>query len=53
MEIDVIKMLNQLRNGEDVVCPVCGKGILRPGNGDCNTSLRFICDECDEVLRIN
>jgi len=43
--------LNKLMNGEKVICPHCGKGILMPlNNTKPNNSSQFKCSECGEKL---
>lgn len=40
-----IKLLNEMRNGEEVICPKCNKGIMRtPYNP--KTAMFFQCDAC-------
>ncbi len=46
------EMMKKLRNGEEILCPVCGKGHLK-SIGDCTTTHCFECSECKKKLNIN
>ena len=45
-------LLKRIRNGEEVPCPKCKKGIIRPFNPDYKVNHAFICDFCKKGLMI-
>lgn len=52
MAEQVHEIIKKLREGQEVICPVCGKGHLKT-KGDAKESTCFICDSCGEKLNIN
>lgn len=49
---DVPLLIKELREGKEVVCPFCHKGLLMPV-GDYKTTHGFYCDRCNEEININ
>ncbi len=49
---EAINRLKKMKNGEEVKCKHCGKGIMRPV-GNAKTTSCFICDHCGVKLNIN
>lgn len=53
MYIDkTLEMVKKLRKGEDVSCPSCKKGIIRPC-GDKESTAVFQCDNCKKSLHVD
>lgn len=46
------KMIERLRKGEKVICPLCEKGTLET-RGNYRTSPGFQCTHCKKRLNIN
>lgn len=44
MEIDLI---DRLRNGEEIICPKCGKAVIEPFQTTADKAHAFNCPECD------
>lgn len=49
---EMIERLKKLRNGENVECKHCGKGIIKPV-GDCKTTKCFVCDSCGKRINLD
>ena len=47
---EFVKIYEKLRNGEDVECDSCHKGILKPKGADCKDTNCFECSYCKEKL---
>ena len=49
-----VKMLNDLRKGEQVHCPKCREGIMQASKGtDYRTTSCFVCSKCGLMFNIN
>ncbi len=52
MKIDYVKLIKDLRLGNEVVCPKCKEGnLITPY--DYKTSTYFYCTKCDCEININ
>lgn len=52
--MNILGLLNKLRNGEKVVCDECGKGVYQPVNG-ANSQIAhcFECSNCGTKINID
>jgi len=46
------EIINKVRNGETVICPLCGKGEIK-ATGDPQISHFFGCTNCKKGININ
>lgn len=46
------EMLNKLRRGEEVICPLCNKGVMVPV-GDYKITHGFHCSHCKKRLNLD
>ena len=54
MAISASELVKKLRNGERVVCSVCGKGYMKGmTNSPANAETHFACTVCKEKLILN
>lgn len=51
-KINPHEFLKRLRKGEQLKCPECKKGIVKPV-GDCKTTRGFNCTECKFKINID
>lgn len=49
---EMILQLKKLRNGEEVVCKHCGKGVMKP-IGDYKTTHCYVCDNCGNKINLD
>ena len=48
------EVLKKLRDGEQVICPICNKGIMKPiNNADYKIAHGFQCGSCGETMNID
>lgn len=50
--VEFIQILKELREGKEVKCRRCKKGVIRPV-GDCKKTNTFICDKCKNQIILN
>ncbi len=52
--MNILELLNKLRNGEKVVCDECGKGVYRSVSGtEPQTTHCFVCSSCGTKINID
>ena len=51
-KVDVVGLVDRLRQGETPVCPECGEGIVSTQH-DPKTSHFFSCNKCNFMINID
>ena len=49
---ELFQRIKKMRNGEEVICSHCKKGIMLP-IGDCKTTKCFYCNNCGTRLNMD